>query len=98
MVITRNQDTFHVVATPAGGPVFKNASYKGIAQEVIDRVAKIGLMDIIGLADTKVEFICGGHLHLIIKPGSGKFAVESKCGAFPTEKFTTTLGSGYSNG
>ena len=99
LVITRDKETFHVVATPAGGPVFvdnNHNNHNGIVKAVLKRISQIGVMDRIGEADTRVEFICGGHLHVTIKRGSGCFEVTSKCGSFSAEEFTTT-GSGCSN-
>ena len=86
MVITRSADKFYVMASPAGGAVFKKATVDEVVKNVISRAEEIGLMGIIGTTDIQAIMKTGGALHLIISPGTGKVSVDM---------LSLTTGTGY---
>jgi hypothetical protein len=77
LVIARSGNHFHVVATPAGGPVFApGLGNDTIIQLVIERTKQIGLLDIIGKSDITAVMESGGLLHLILQEGEGRLSIS----------------------
>ena len=68
--IVRSGEEFHVIASPAGGPVFRRATPDDVLKSVIERTKEIGLIDIIGQSDITVV-ADDQNLHLVFQKGTG---------------------------
>lgn len=72
LAITRMGNEFHVIAAPAGGPVFsRGTTTDEIVDFIVEKIKDVGLLDIIGQSDITVNLKQGNYMHLILQEGDG---------------------------